>query len=231
MSLNPSATELTTAATDAALGILCLVLLGRLRRMPVREALKSMLWAWVFGLLAGGSFIGAVIHGLEIPPSLRSASWAVIYLSLALAVALFVVGAVGDWHGDAAARRLLPWSLATALAVFVLTGVFGGGFAIFIVYEAAAMLTALAIYVFLGARRRVQGANRVSAGIVLTLVAAAVQVSPLRARIVVPFDHNGLFHLIQMIATVTIASGVRRGLEDAERTARITAPEANRRSA
>jgi hypothetical protein len=29
----------------------------------------------------------------------------------------------------------------------------------------------------------------------------------------VPFDHNGLFHLVQLIATAAIATGLRRGLE------------------
>jgi hypothetical protein len=75
------------------------------------------------------------------------------------------------------------------------------------------MSMALAMYVSLGIAGRLPGALLVSAGIVLTLVAAAVQASTLRARLIVPFDHNGLFHLVQMAAITVVAAGVRRGLD------------------
>jgi hypothetical protein len=53
----------------------------------------------------------------------------------------------------------------------------------------------------------------ISVGIALTIVAAAVQASALSVRLIVPFDHNGLFHLVQLIATAAFANGLRRGLE------------------
>jgi hypothetical protein len=49
-------------------------------------------------------------------------------------------------------------------------------------------------------------------GTVLTLAAAAVQVSGASLRVVVPFDHNGLFHIVQILAITVIARGVRQGL-------------------
>ena len=72
MQLNPSATELTTAATDAALGLLCLVVLLRLRAIKVSATWKRALWCWVFGLLVVASVLGTVVHGLELSESVRS---------------------------------------------------------------------------------------------------------------------------------------------------------------
>jgi hypothetical protein len=51
------------------------------------------------------------------------------------------------------------------------------------------------------------------AGLVLTLVASGVQVS--RLQVVAlgwPLDHNSLFHLAQIVATLVLAEGVRQGM-------------------
>jgi hypothetical protein len=91
----------------------------------------------------------------------------------------------------------------------------GGAFIVFVAYEAVGMIVAFSLYVFLAISKRVAGAATVSAGIGLSVIAASIQASRLSVRLVVPFDHNGLFHVFQMIAIVTIASGIRKGLEAA----------------
>lgn len=209
--LNPSATELTTAATDAAMGVLSLLLLLDLQRLRVRSTWQRNVWSEVFGLLFVGSVLGAVAHGFDLTTGVRAQIWLPLYLSLGLAVALFVVGAVGDLRGEAAGRRLFPWAVSAGVAFFAASQWLGGAFLIFVIYEGVAMLLALAIYVRVATRGE-RWAWWTAAGIALTLVAAAVQATSLRLTLVVPFDHNGLFHLIQMAATVLIAAGVRAGL-------------------
>ncbi len=211
MPFNPSVTELTTAVTDAAMGALSLVLPVNLRRSRVRSTWQRDVWSGVFGLLFAGSVLGALAHGLDLAPSIRARLWLPLYLSLGLAVALFVVGAVGDWKGEAAGRRLFPWAVAAGVGFFVASQWLGGAFIVFVVYEGAAMLLALALYARVALRGDVW-AWWTTTGIGLTLVAAAVQASSLRLTVVVPFDHNGLFHLVQMAATLLIAAGVRMGL-------------------
>lgn len=213
MQLNPSATELTTAVTDAAVGILCLAVVWWLVAIPVNATWKRALWCWVFGLLGLASVLGAVVHGLELSESVRAVLWRPLYLSLGLTVALFVIGGIYDWRGEAAARALLPWAVGIGASFFALTQLLGGAFLIFVVYEAIAMVATLAMYVFLSTTRRLAGATMITVGIGLSIVAAAVQASALSVRLIVPFDHNGLFHVVQLIATTALANGVRRGLE------------------
>ncbi len=110
MLLNASPTELTTAATDAALGLLCAGFLLQLGRTPTRSGFKKAVWAWVFGLIVLGSALGAVVHGLALPETASAFLWLPLSLSLGLAVALFLVGAVADWRGETAARALVPWA-------------------------------------------------------------------------------------------------------------------------
>jgi hypothetical protein len=96
MHLNPSATELTTAATDAALGLLCLVVVLRLVAIPVNATWKRALWCWVFGLLGLASVLGTFVHGFELSESVLQILWWPLYLSLGLTVALFLVGGIHD---------------------------------------------------------------------------------------------------------------------------------------
>jgi hypothetical protein len=213
LQLDASATELTTAATDAVLGLLCLVVLVRLVAIRVIATWKRALWCWVFGLLALSSVLGAAAHGLELSGATLGPLWWILYLSLGVTVALFVVGGIHDWRGERAARVALPWAIGVGAGFAALTQLLGGAFVIFVVYEAAAMVAALAMYAFLSTTRRLAGAGMITVGIGLSIVAAAVQASALAVRVIVPFDHNGLFHLVQLGATAALANGLRRGLK------------------
>ena len=211
--LAPSATELTTAATDAALGLLCFVVLLQLVAIPVGATWKRAVWCWVFGLLGLASVLGAVVHGFQLSESVQATLWRPLYLSLGLTVALFLVGGTYDWRGETAARALLPWAIGIGASFFALTQLLGGAFLIFVVYEALAMVATFAMYVFLSTTGRLAGSGTIALGIALSIVAAAVQASAISLRLIVPFDHNGLFHLVQLMATAAFANGLRRGLE------------------
>ena len=212
MSLNGSPVELTTAATDVVLALVCVGVVLGLTRLRAHDSWKTTLWSWVFILLAVASILGAVAHGLELTESVQAILWSPLYLCLGLTVALFLVGAVYDAFGRRAARRLVPWAIGVGLAFYVLTRVVDGGFLLFLVYEAAAMVGALVLYGRLAINHRLAGAGVVAAGIGLNLLAGLVQASDITIRLVVPFDHNGVFHLVQVAALATLAYGLRLGL-------------------
>ena len=212
MSLNGSPVELTTAATDIVLALVCVGLVLGLTRLRAHDSWKTTLWSSVFILLAVASVIGAVVHGVELTESVQAALWRPLYLSLELTVALFLVGAVYDAFGRRAAQRLVPWAIGVGLGFHVLMGPLNSGFPIFVVYGAVAMVGALALYGRLAINDRLAGASVVAAGICLTLLAGLVQVSDISIRLVVPFDHNGVFHLVQVAALATLGHGLRAGL-------------------
>lgn len=207
-----SPTELTTGVTDGVLALEGAVLVAYLWRGATVAPWRARLWCSVFALLATSSLLGAVAHGLALAPGVREALWLPLYLCLGLAVALVAVGAVADWRGQSVAQRRVRWALAIGLAFCILTTLQGGDFLIFVVYEAVALLSVLGIYAYLAVARRQRGAGVVVLGVVLTLVAAGVQASPVTLYLVVPFDHNGVFHLLQLLSTATLAVGLRRGM-------------------
>jgi hypothetical protein len=165
----------------------------------------------VLVLMAIASFLGAAAHGYAWSDSARTAIWQPLYLSLGLTIALFVVAAAGDWRGVEAARAFLPWMLAIGIAFYAATWLLRGAFILFIAYEAVAMLAALAIYVSLYAHG-VSGAGLIAGGIGISIAAAAIQATSLQLTVGVPFDHNGLFHLVQLAGIVVLSSGVKARL-------------------
>ncbi len=214
MQLSPAPTELTTAATDAliaALAIGCVVLLWRRRE---RDRWKVGIWSWVLGLLAVAALLGTVVHGFVLSERMEALLWRPLFLSLGLVVALFVVAALYDWRGRKVAQRALPFMLAVALIFYLITRLGSGTFLIFVLYEAAAMIFALALYVALAMRHSLPGAGWVAAGIALNIIAAAIQASgSVSLAIIWPFDHNGVFHLVQIVAIVVLVRGVVLSLQ------------------
>lgn len=209
--MTASPTELTTAATDAILAIACILGVLALLRLRVRHEWKRPIWLSVVALLALGSAIGAVVHGFEWTADAQLILRRSLFPILGLAVAMFVVGAIADWRGRDVARASVPWAVIAGVAALALPLVSSLGFRLFVIYEAVGMVTALLIYIWLWRSARA-GAGMIAAGIVLTLVAAGVQASSVSVTVGWTFDHNGLFHLIQLIAIVVMARGIRMSL-------------------
>ncbi len=213
MILTRPLTELTTSATDALLAIESVMMAVYLWRTASGDRWRTGLWCWVFSLIAFSSFLGAIVHGFELPNFIRAALWMPLILSLEILAALFLVGAVYDWRGRVVAGRFIPWSIGGGVVFFGLTAFLQGGFIVFVVYEATATVIALTIYSFLAATRRLKGAGVVSLAILCNLAAAGVQASDVSLRIVFPFDHNGICHLIQMVAIGAMGLGLRLGMQ------------------
>lgn len=213
MGLNPVPTELTTAATDAMLAVLALGAIRWLAHRRAPDPPKVTLWILVLALLAVASALGAVAHGLDLSPDTVYLLWQPLFLSLGLVVALFVIAAVHDGIGPGTARRLLIPALLVGACFYLVTLLFPGTFLVFVLYEAVAMLVALALYVKLALRSGAGWARLMVLGIALNVVAAGIQASgTVRLDLGVPLDHNGVFHIVQMVAIVVLVAGVGKGL-------------------
>jgi hypothetical protein len=150
---------------------------------------------------------------MEMSEELKDLLWQPLFLALGLVVALFVVAAVYDWKGRGVSRRLLPVMLLVGAGFFGLTRIATGTFLVFIIYEAVAMVFALVVYGSLAANGKLRGAAIVAVAIVLNIVAAGIQASgSVAVTVGVPFDHNGLFHIVQAVAVVVLVAGLEQGL-------------------
>jgi hypothetical protein len=212
MDLVDVTTERTTAATDAVLALAAAAAILVLRR-TTPPSFGRAVWQGALGALALASVLGAAAHGLDLSPATRELLWQPLYLALGVTMALFVVGAVRDWRGDAAGRRVLVPMLALAVGFYGITRLTGGSFLAFVVYEAAALLFSLGVYLRLAAGPARAGAAPMAAALAVSLAAGVVQASGVGpVRLVWDFDHNGVFHLVQLVGLALLLTGLRRRL-------------------
>jgi hypothetical protein len=206
-------TELTTAATDGFLALLALASAGYLYRSHRLDPWKILLWCGIMVLLALGSILGVLVHGFELAPTVHDVLWFPLYLSLALAVALFVVAAPYDGWGLSTSRRAVPLMLVAAGAFTLVAQLLVRDFLIFILYEGIAMLFALGVYLWLTIVRRSPGAFLITCGILVTILAALLQtIHSIAFTLIWQFNYNGLFHLIQLVGIVFLVAGVRKAV-------------------
>jgi hypothetical protein len=174
------------------------------------------LWVTGLTLFAGAALLGAVVHGLELAPARRALLWQPLFLLLGSALAFIAAGAIADWRGYPAARRALPLLLALALAFYVVTRLASGAYLVFVLFQGAALILALAIYgrlAFLDHRR---GAGLLFTGLLLSVAGGVVQaLKGVSLRIGWEFNHNGLYHLIQLAGVLCMFAGLRHTLGSA----------------
>ena len=203
--------ERTTAITDLCLALVAFGGILYLRWAPAsnNHILKINIWSAAFGSIGLAAALGAVAHGLVMSQSIHNRCWQLLNLSLALTVSLFVVGVVYDLWGPAICFRILPVTLLAGVAFFVITLIYPGIFFIFIVYESLALIFALGAYLFLALLAEMTGAGFMAAGILVSILAAGIQAKKsISITIIWLFDHNGIYHILQIIGLVFLLIGL-----------------------
>ena len=204
-------TEQTTSVTDIILAILALSFslyiynFGRNRDLK-----KTLIWFWMFCLLSVASALGAIAHGIKMSEQTNYIIWQPINLALGLTISLFVVGVVYDMKNFSLPRILLPIILVIGVLFYLITVMVPGTFIVFILYEAVAMLFAFVSYLLLAIRKKLRGSLLMALGILITIIAAGVQAGgAIHIKVIWEFNHNGMFHIIQMIGLVFLLLGLR----------------------
>ena len=207
--------EQTTAATDIVLALVAfggiVFLLGLL--LNSGELWKISIWSAAIGSIGLAAALGAVAHGLILSRTLHHFSWLVLNLALSLAISLFVVGVVYDLWGFEVSLKTLPILLITGLGFYLTTLFYPGIFFLFIVYEGVALVFALAAYIYLTIQQDLPGAYLMAAGILASIIAAGTQANKsVVVTFIWRFDHNGIYHLVQVVGLLLLFAGLRKSL-------------------
>jgi hypothetical protein len=204
-------TEQTTAATDVLMAILAFIVTVKVYQSGKSIDLKkTKIWMWAFGLLTFASAIGAIAHGFQMSKLTNFVLWQPLNLSLGLAIGLFAAGVVYDFKNFRLPKALIPILLVCAIIFFTITVILPNAFIVFIIYEAIAMLFAFVVYTILASRKTIKGAGLMAAGILITIIAAAIQtIETIKVTFIWEFDHNGIFHIVQMIGLIILLKGLQ----------------------
>lgn len=226
--INPSVTEQTTALTNLPIAAVAVAGALDLWRRRAAQPVKARLWAAAFGALATAATLGAVVHGLDLSEQTYALLWVPLNAALAATIAFFIAGTTYDVWGQQAARRALAGAAVVGVAFLGVTLLVPGTFLVFVLYQTVGMLFALGVYSWL-ARQGRQGAALLAGGILVTMVAAALQAT--RAVTVaqpIPLDHNGVYHLVQLPGLLLMYAGVRQAIIAAWQPLRESVPMAAR---
>jgi len=160
-------------------------------------------WGVAFIALALGAALGGAFHGFRI-----AALWKPTVLVLGVASAGMVAGsAVATTRGM---WRLALLALAAAKLAIYWACVWRDDRFVWVVIDTGSAFALVALLHLLGWRR--PGSRWIVAGVAVSLAAAAVQASGIDLHR--HFNHNDLYHLVQLGALLLYYRGVRR-LSDA----------------
>ena len=207
--------EQTTALTDILLALVAFggVFFLYFSDAPPALKWKIHIWSGAMGLIGLAALLGAVAHGLELRPGAHQRVWHVLNLALALAVSLFATGVAYDLWGSSMALQTLPVMIILGCVFYLVTLFLPGIFFLFILYEALALTSALCAYTYLAVQNALAGAGFMAAGILISIVAAILQTrNSVSITLIRKFDHNGIYHLVQIIGLLFLLAGIREGV-------------------
>lgn len=203
-------TEQTTSVTDLLLATIAAILSVTLWfKKHSSNRGKTLLWTMVFAFLSLSAFLGAIAHGILLPAGFDEFIWHLINFCLAVVVSLFVVAVILDLIRSKIPAILFIIVLMSGIAFFLITVVIPGSFLIFILYEAVALLLAIGGYLYIAIRRKMKWAWFMTSGLIISVTASAIQATgTTHLKLIWEFDHNGLFHLIQIAGLLLIFAGL-----------------------
>ncbi len=186
--------EQTTAITDIFLGLTSLYVSKNLK--------NKKYWNTAFLLIAIASFIGAYIHGLEIYNEYDKFFWFPLLVCIFYAIALFWIATLKKFI------KKYPKFLTEI--IFILAGLFCFSsffikkfFLFFILYELGSFLILSFLYF-------IKKNYIIAFGMVISIVAGIIQtIKPLKFNFIWKFDHNGIFHLVQIIGILVLFYGLK----------------------
>lgn len=189
--------DLVLAAVSATLAI-------RLRRATGRDNTPARGWVWTLALAATSSALGGLSHGIgpELPPREEALLWRATLWTLSLAAGAMAWSLIDELLPSASRRT---WRVVVGIkaAVFIGLTAIRPLFVFAIVDYGTAMLAWLAASIVCGRAWR----GWFAAGVAVSILAAGVQQTG--PDLAAYFNHNDLYHLIQIGALWLLYRGAR----------------------
>ena len=210
----PIIAEPATSLTDLILAGQTFFYANRLRTRPKYRppwTLPAAMWSLAIAAAGVAALAGALTHALHEDSRLqwvivvRSAAWKIVGLATAAASGFLLASSI---VGAIPSGRRAPYLVATVIkaAVFAAAALITGNFLFTILDYATSMLAVLAFQ--LRNWKTSAAAPWLTGGIVVSFIAAAIQRSHigLHRR----FNHNDLYHVVQMGAFHLLYLGANR---------------------
>jgi len=198
--------EPMTVATDYALGVLGLVLGNRLWKSSGPEGLSGRLWAGMLLAMAVAAFAGGTSHGFadRLGVTGNWALWRLTVWSIGIA-SLCIVAATARFAFSTIVGRWVTALFAVQFAIYAVWMVWHDDFGYVILEYVSAMVLVAAVSLWRWFGHGWSGGPWVVGGILVSFLAAGVQMSGFALH--EHFNHNDLYHVIQMAGFILLYRG------------------------
>jgi hypothetical protein len=192
-------TEPATMVTDFLIAAMCVVFAFSLERGSVSVASARGLWALSFACTAIAAVTGGIVHGLalHLAPTVKDRLWKATQYMLGLTGLAMLAAAVTAFVPAPAARWLIVASVAK-FALYAWSVCRRDEYAVVVVDYGVSMIAVAALATAGWARGNAPAAPWLVAGVAVSGAAAAVQLKRVAPH--PRFNHNDLYHVIQVVA-------------------------------
>jgi len=200
--------EPMTLLTDYALAVVTASLALSLHRR--REGRRARgLWTLALAALALAALLGGTSHGFApvLPTLAATLLWKATVLSVGVASFGLLSGSAAGTTSPPVARIFLVLAVAK-LAIYSAWMLFHDEYLYVIVDTGSALAGIAALHSWSWVRRRDAASAWMLGGVAVSLLAAAVQASGFALSR--DFNHNDLYHVIQIVAMFLFYAGARR---------------------
>ena len=198
--------EPASSVTDFALGVLAI----GAALLVERKGQVHHHWRLSFLFMGLAAILGGVHHGFIGPDGTSGAvSWAVIILSVAVAISFLLSATIASVLGEGQGRSLMVIRGVTLFAFFIMVVLGQATISTLLITEGLAMI--MVVLLWLHAWRLEQpGVALVLVAIGASVLAAGVRGSSVHVTLGWEFDTNALYHLAQMPGIILLYVAVRR---------------------
>ena len=172
-------------------------------------------WAATLAAAAAAAFLGGSYHGFLpwLDPRIATLLWKATLLAIGCA-AYGVSIATARIHLSEPARHICQTAAAVQLAIYAVGAMLTDAFLIAIVDYSVAFGFVLAMHARAWLRGRDRAAAWVIAGVLTSFVGAGIQAGGVALH--PQFNHNDLYHVVQMIGTWMLYRGASRQSDSAQ---------------
>ena len=203
-------TEPSTTASDLLLGIVGLISAQRLFRIsvPARRGATRM-WGGALLAMSLAALLGAVHHAVlgQVSPAADRALWTTVLWMVGVG-SVFMLAASARATLGGAMRRIITAIAWLEFAVYVWWILGHPVFEYVILDYGSAMVMVLVIQAWGSYRRREASASWITGGVLVSFLAAGIEMygsDPWPY-----FNHNDMFHLVQIVGVLLFYQGARR---------------------
>jgi hypothetical protein len=199
--------EPATAITDLLLGVISFVLAVRLWRSAAAERSRRY-WSGAIAASGLAALLGAFFHGAgaQVSRATLQATWKAVTMTVGLVSFCLITATAIASVRSPRLRRALRIAAAVQLVAYEVWMVKHDAF-IFVIADYGIALLVVAGFQIQDRRHAPDSARPILAGIALSLIGAAIQASGFSLH--QHFNHNDLYHVIQIVAMYLLYRGGR----------------------